>query len=144
MFKYDLACSDIDRVLTYIDRSISMDSTPYSAGIHFKERKGMNIKGFTLSGNEWDSIRGGSPIGVKFSGKFLLKEECMVLRLYTYPIEWQCILVLIGLLSAIWIGNLMGICVWTCVLLFCLKMYRDLTQETVDRLTKIVKNDFFV
>ena len=140
MFRYEIPCNDLDRALAAIDRSVSSNLQPYFAGIHFKKRDDMRIRGFELRENEWDCTggRGGFPLTVEFRGQFICKENGqMVLDVWLYPALWQVWLFPVALWGVLYHINPIGICIWTSASIFMMKCYSDLIDKTVAELKRI-------
>ena len=139
MFRYQLKCSNISRVLNTIDYAISTNLRPYSEGIHFEERNGANISGIMLAENEWDTVKGIAPIRVKFRGKFSGTENDCVLDFWVYPPMYTILALSFATMFQLFTGGPATICIWSCFLAFAIKAYGDLISKTIAEMKKIVE-----
>ncbi len=139
MFRYEIPCNDLDRALDTIDRYASSNRRPWSAGIHFKKRNGLHIRGFMLAENEWDiGGRGGFPLTVEFQGRFIRKEDGrVVLDVLMFPALWQVAVFPLGLWQALYLMRFDGICIWGGAALLSMKFYSKQIDKAVAELKRI-------
>ncbi len=137
MRRYEIPCNDLDRALAAIDCAASSNLRPYSAGIHFKAREGMHIRGFLLQEHEWESIRGGTPLTTEFRGQFICKENRVVLEVLIYPALRQIWLIPLGFLMELYHMHPIGVGIWTALLIWWIRQENNLIQRTVAELKRI-------